>query len=159
MNNIFETIYCWLDSFFGISLEQYLQGFSCATQGYTSANQFNLYGGVALGLAAFVMILYYYIINHPRQNRWWIWMLYGLAVGIINFIVAAWKTIYDLNNGLIDDCLVNMRDSSGYIIGQLITTTDCIGFAVVNLLWSMVFYAILSVLFKWFSTNCKHSPF
>ena len=159
MNNIFETIYCWLNSFFGTSLELYLKGYSCATQMYDSSNQFNLYGCWALVTAILIMILYYYVINHPRQNRWWVWLLYGLAVGIINFIIATWKTIHELRNGLIDDCLVNTRDSSGYIIGQLITTTDCIGFAFVNFLWSMVFYVILSLLFKWLSSNCKHSPF
>jgi len=152
----FETIYRWFISFFGSDLADYLSGFVCATkeqeEGYFGSNHFLMYGFIALGVALAVVLIYYYVINHPRFNRRGSWLLMLLLVGVINFFVGALMTRGDLNAGNIGECLVN-SEKGGVSIG------DCWMFGLANFFVSVIFFIIFSVGLKWWSTNCKRTPF
>lgn len=150
----FETIYRWFTGWFGGDMADYLSGYKCPTDetdgGYIAANQFTMYGFIALGIALAMIGIYYYLIDHPRFNRLWNWLLVLVLVGISNLLIGALMTKGDLNAGNIDDCLIN--GSNGGIFNS---TTWMFGLA--NFVVSILFFFILSLAFKWGSRNCKHS--
>jgi hypothetical protein len=154
--NIFEVIYRWFGSFFGGDMADYLSGYVCPSDvtdgGYLGENEFLMYGFIALGIAFAVMFIYYYAVNHPRFNRWWSWAIMLLFVGFANLFIGAFGTLGDLWAGNIEDCLVNGSNGG-------IGTATCWLFGLANLVISMVFFIILSFVFKWGSRNCKYSPF
>jgi len=152
----FETIYRWFASFFGGDMADYLSGYICPSGdsegGYLGNNQFVTYGFIALGIALVVMLIYYYVINHPRFNKWWSWLLMLLLVGVSNFAIAIgmlWNEWYTVGTA---ECLI-AGGNGGIDINTLI------GFGIANFIVSILFFIILSIAFKWWSTNCKRCPF
>jgi hypothetical protein len=153
---LFETIYRWFASLFGGDMADYLSGYVCPSEesegGYVGNNQFAMYGIIALGIALAVMFIYYYVINHPRFNKWWSWLLMLLLVGISNFGIAIarlWDEYYTVGTA---ECLIT--GENGGIDGN-----TAIGFGLANFIVSAIFFIIFSIGLKWWSTNCKRSPF
>lgn len=162
MEELLGNIYCWFESLFGQYLSEYLWGYDCQTQGYDCKNLFNSIGLITLGISFVFVLAYYYLplflFNHPRSNRWWNWLIILLFAGIISFFVAYGWTVNDFLNGDIGDCLMYTRDAEGNIISQLIFTTDCWLFGLSNFFVSTIFFIGWTLLLKWGSRNCKHSP-
>jgi hypothetical protein len=157
MDEILGTIYCLFESLFGQYLAEYLWGYDCNTETYNRI-LFNSIGLIAIVVSLSWVVLYYYVINHPRFNKWWHWVIMLIILGGINLFIAYGWTVSDFTNGLIGDCLMYTRNEEGEIISQLIYESDCWMFGVVNFIVSVVFFILFSFLFKWWSTNCKHSP-
>lgn len=152
------SIYCFLDYVFGINLAEYLWGYDCTTGGYTNENLFNIIGGLTIVITLFFTLIYYYAIRHPRFTGWGSWLLVMAIVGIINFFIGYGWTINDLLNGKIGDCLVYIFDQDGKIISTQIDSLNCIMFGVVNFLFSILLFALLSFSLKWWSKHAKYSP-
>ena len=152
----FEAIYRWFISLYGYDLADYLSGYVCPSEesegGYLASNQFLVYGFVALGIAFVVTLIYYYVINHPRFNKLWSWLIVLLLVGISNLLIGALMTIGDLGAGNIGDCLINGENGGIY-------NSNCWMFGLANFLISAAFFIIFSVGLKWWSKNCKRTPF
>jgi len=153
----FETIYRWFASFFGGDMADYLSGYICPSDdsegGYLGNNQFITYGFIALGIALVVMLIYYYVINHPRFNKWWSWLLMLLLVGVSNLAIAV-GMLWGVWDTVTDDIVCLIEGGSGGI-----NENTCIGFSIANFIVSILFFIILSIAFKWWSTNCKRCPF
>jgi hypothetical protein len=153
---LFETIYRWFASLFGGDLADYLSGYICSSEetegGYLGSNQFVMYGFIALAIALVIVVIYYYGINHPRFNKWWSWLLMLLLVGLSNLFIGALMTSGDLAAGEIGDCLINGENGGIY-------DSNCWMFGLANFIVSVLFFIIFSVGLKWWSTNCKRSPF
>jgi len=152
----FETIYRWFASLFGGDMADYLSGYVCPSEesegGYLASNQFIMYGVIALGIAFVVMFFYYYIINHPRFNKWWSWLLMLLLVGLSNLFIGALITRDDLSVGNMGECLINGENGGIY-------DSNCWMFGLADLCVSATFFIIFSIGLKWWSTNCKRTPF
>jgi hypothetical protein len=153
---LFETIYRWFAALFGGDMADYLSGYICPSEqsegGYLGNNQYVMYGFIALGIALAVMLIYYYVVNHPRFNKWWSWLLMLLLVGISNFVIVIamlWNEWYTVGTA---ECLI--AGGNGGIDGN-----TCIGFGLAHAIVSILFFIIFSIGFKWWSTNCKRSPF
>ena len=157
MENFLGIIYCWFESLFGRNLAEYLWGFD--GNEYTGAVGYNTIGIITIALSLAVSLTYYYLINHPRFNRWWSWLIVLLVNGTINLFVGYSITVNALLNGEIADSLVYERDVEGNIVSELITISDCWGFGFSNFIVSTMFFIILSLFVKWGSRNCKYSPF
>ena len=135
MGEFFGSIYCWFEDFFGISLADYLWGQSSPLQ------MENMFIGIGLSMATIsivVAVIFYYIINHPRLNNWWGWGIFLVINSIINFFVG-WQWV--------------LKD---YYAGNMIiinpsTNTDMI--------ISIVFFFIFSMIIKWWSKSCPTAPF
>ncbi|MDR0603768.1 MAG: hypothetical protein LBG80_05635 [Bacteroidales bacterium] len=152
---MFDTIYGWFSSLFGGDLDSYLLGYVCPaedTEESWGASQYTMYGFIALGIALVIMLIYYYAINHPRFNRWWSWILMLLLVGLSNFFIGAETTLSDLWAGNIGDCLINGGNGGVYDI-------NCWMFGLANFFVSVIFFIIFSIGLKWWSANCKRTPF
>jgi hypothetical protein len=154
--NIFETIYRWFAAFFGGDMADYLSGYICPSDdsdgGYLGNNQYIIYGFIAISIALAVMLIYYYVINHPRFNKLWSWLLMILIVGVSNFGLAIgllWNEWYTVGTA---ECLI--KGENGGIDGN-----TCIGFGFAHSIISILFFIIFSIGLKWWSTNCKRSPF
>lgn len=163
METLLGKIYCLFESLFGQHLAEYLWGYNCETQVYDNKNLFNVIGLITISLTVLFVIGYYYLpcwlFNHPRSNRWWNWLIILVVAGIINFFIAYGWTINDFLNGMIGDCLMYVRDSEGNIVAQLIYQSDCLLFGVANFLVTILVFILSSLLIKWWSRNCKYSPF
>lgn len=145
---MFETIYRWFISLFGTNLAEHLSGWDEAAGDYSKTNLFTIIGIITLSVAIVVCVIYYYVLNHPRQNRWWKWLLFWLLpVAVFGFIVAFATTVSDV---LSDNVSSNIADIRGL---------DCLGFGFANLIIASLFFIICSVIIKWWSSNCKNSPF
>ena len=105
-------------------------------------------GIVMLASVVIVGLLYYYVINHPRWNRWFWWLLIGLLLAVANSITA---------RIMADSMLVKLYTDAEmempYGIAQFLP------FCVVVGVLTLFFFFIFSFIVKWGSRNCKHSPF
>lgn len=103
-----------------------------------------LYGTIALvtiavgwGLAA----IYYYVINSVRFARWWHWLslmiIAVLAVPILSYVI---------NNAV-------------FTANDLSYSNEMVSFAFSNTVWAALMYVVASFSLRWWSTNCRHTPF
>lgn len=147
MGQFFGSMYCWFEDFFGIELANYLWGQAAPEQ---QTNMFIGLGFSMLGISLFMMILFYYIINHPKMNNWWSWLIFFAVNAVLNFVVGWQWVLSDYYEGL-------MVDSSG--ISLNIGEGDILCFGVSNAFLSMTAFILFSYLFKWWSTNASKAPF
>ncbi|MCX6235959.1 MAG: hypothetical protein NTY07_00140 [Bacteroidia bacterium] len=154
------TIYCWFESLFGQDLAEHLWGWDMGTQDYTKANQFNTIGLYMLVVSIFMVVFFYYILNHPRFNRWWSWsLILGLNAGL-NFLYAWLITLSDLSNNFISDDLVYIRDvNTNQIVTQKLSESNCVYFGIANTLIACLFFIIFSFTVRWWSKNCSTCPY
>ena len=102
-------------------------------------------GWLMLTFSLLGMVVYYYVFNHPKFNRWFHWLFLPVAIiCLINFAIA-----YFMADGVVWDAF---GKTDGYV-------SQIIGFACVNAFWTFIFSLIISMCIKWKSTNAKHSPF
>ena len=91
---------------------------------------------------------YYYILNHPRCNRGWHWLLFNAGTSILNFIVSwglSWSQIHNFYGQ------AHMMSPYGW---ASYFSLSSIVFA-----WTFILFFLFSFIIKWWSRNCKHSPF
>lgn len=147
MNLIFETIYGWFVSIYGQDLDQFLLGGVCdgdSISEWTGRFLYTPIGMVTLAIAAIIFVVYYYVINSSKWNKPWHWLLVMLLVGIINLFVGYAWTSSELPN--IGECLN-------------VVEVDCWLFGLANLLVSWLFFIVLTIAFKWWSSSCRRTPF
>lgn len=99
-----------------------------------------------VGLFVFIsslltVVIYYYIINRPRYNIWTRWLFFGFGIAVINFVFS----YYWIKNKLF---------TLGYVY-----VAEYYWFAAFTALISFIFYFILSQMLRWWSSNCKGTPF
>lgn len=159
LEELLGNLYCWFESLYGTNLSEHLWGWEDTTQAYTGPLIYNSIGFYTLLISAIFMILYYYVINHPRFCKWWHWGLVAILNSVVALFIGWYRTYSDYNNGVIADSLMYLRDENGEIIGYLIYPFECWGFGVANMIVAFIFFFLLSLLFHWWSTNAKYAPF
>ena len=107
-----------------------------------------------LGISFAVMILYYYIIDHPMLCNWWGWSIFLLISCLVNFIVGWQWTLIDLYEGL----MTTIDPQTQQEVALNIDESNCLCFGVTNMLISILAFVIFSFLFKWKSRNCSKAP-
>lgn len=159
MENFFGQIYCWFQSFYGQDLSYFLWGYDPATEAYSNPNIYNLVGLITLAISLILVIVFYYIINHPRYCKWWSWLLTLGLNGLIALFVGYGIVMSKYVNGYIPDELMYNRDENGNIVSVLIGESNCWGVGIANLFIAVLLFFVLSFLFKWWSSSAKHIPF
>ena len=144
---MFETIYRWFISLFGSNLAEHLSGWDEVTGDYSKINIFSLVGIITLIITIVLCFAYYYLINHPRFNRWWSWLIVLITAAVINFGIAFGLTFSD-----------NLNDNISSDIAD-ISYFNCLGFGFTNVIVSSLYFVIISLIIKWGSRNAKYSPF
>ena len=160
---MFNTIYGWFSSLYGVDLDDYLIGFTRMVNAegdpVWEANHYVMFGFIALGIALFIAITYYYIINSALFNKIWSWLTMLLITGLVNLFIGAGVLISRLNSGEIDRCLDEIAQDGTEIYLNSVTIADCWMFGLANLFVSVAFFIIISLIIKWGSSICKRSPF
>ena len=152
MDQFFGSIYCWLEDFFGLPLADYLWGVSSPRQ--TSV----MFIGIGLSMIVIslaIVVLYYYIVNHPRLNNWWGWTIFLGVNAAINFVVGWQWVLKDYYDGL----MVKLDPATGKEIDLDIFPSDIIAFGVTNMINAMITFLVFSYIIKWWSSNCSSAPF
>lgn len=158
MENVFGQIYSWFQSLFGQDLSYYLWGYDPSTESYTNPNIYNHIGPLTLMISLLLVIVFYFIINHPR-SKWWNWLIALGTNGIVALFVGYSIVKSKYINGYIHDSLMYQRDEDGNILSVLIGESNCWGFGIANMLVAIIAFIILSFILKWWSSGAKHIPF
>ena len=159
MENLLGQIYCWFQSLYGQDLSYFMWGYNPAAEDYSNPNLYNLVGLITLVISLIVVVVFYYIINHPRYCKWWSWIITLGINSIIALFVGFGITVSKLINGFIPESLVYQFDEDGNITSTLIGQTNCWGFGIANFFVAAMFFIILSFMLKWWSSCAKHVPF
>lgn len=152
MGQFFGSMYCWFEDFFGIELANYLWGQAAPEQ------QTNMFIGIGLsmfGVSLFMMVLFYYIINHPKMANWWSWLIFLAGNAIVNFIIGWQWVLADYFKGL----MVSLDPATNQQVPLNIGEGDILCFGVSNMILSVLVFTVSSYLFKWWSTNVSNAPF
>lgn len=105
-------------------------------------------GIIMIASAVGIPLIYYYVVNHPRCNHWRHWLFFALGAAALNFIID-WF--------LAKDKLIAFYNQSQ---SEMPYTWDrFFMLALMGFLWTLLFFAIFSIIEKWGSRNCKHTPF
>lgn len=152
MGEIFGSIYCWFEEFFGEELANYLWGEASPLQ---DSNMFIGIGMSMLAISFFVMVAFYYIVNHPRLCNWWGWLIFVCVSAVVNFIVG-WQWVL---RHLYAGNMVAPDPQTGLDVPLNIDEADCICFGVSNMILSILAVIIFSFIIKWKSTNVSQAPF
>lgn len=103
---------------------------------------------IILIISFFSVILFYYGINHPRYNRWWHWLLHNVCTGVI---ISIFTALYS------SDAIIGYYAENG--MESPYSWTNYFTLSLISFFWSLIIFFIFSFMFKWWSINCKHSPF
>lgn len=151
MGQFFGSIYCWFEDFFGLELADYLWGV------LSPRSDTNIYIGIGLTMLAIslgVALTFYYLVNHPRLNNWWCWLIFLAVNAGINFIVGWQWVLKHYYAGL----MVKYDAATNLEVAANVQEADIICFGVANMLLSVLAFAIFSFIVKWWSTNCHNAP-
>lgn len=152
MGEFFGSIYCWLEDFFGIELANYLWGESSPEQ---LSNMFIGIGLSMLCITFVIVVFYYYVVNHPRLNNWWGWLIFCSINAIINFIVGWQWVLKDYYDGF----MVKKDAATGKMVDLSLSKSDLLAFGVTNMIDAILAFLFISYIIKWWSTNCSRAPF
>lgn len=152
MGEFFGSIYCWFEEFFGIELANYLWGESSLL---SQTNSFIGIGWSMFGISFAMVLIYYYVINHPQLNHWWGWIIFLVINGIINFIVGWLWVLKDYYDGK----MITIDPATNLQMPLNIGESEIIYFGVSNMFISVIAFIVFSFILKWWSTNCSRAPF
>lgn len=153
MGEFFGTMYCWLfEDFFGLELADYLWGISSPK---SQINSFIGIGWTMLGISLAFVLIYYYVVNHPRLNNWWGWGIFLVANAITNFMVGWQWVLKDYYQGK----MITIDPATNLEIELNIGESNILCFGVSNMFLSILAFFIFTLIFKWWSNNCSNTPF
>lgn len=134
---------------YGQDLFYHLKGWDNGMQDFVAANnQFPTIWLVTFFSALIVFVVYYYILNHPRFNKVWHWLITMAVLAIGIFI---WS------RGLV------MSDIAGVSLHPVdpalnVSADNALMFGVYNAVLSAIFFLFFSIVGRFGSKNCKNSP-
>lgn len=144
---MFEFFYKW-KSFYGAELFEHLKGWDDTIADYNYAHcRFPQLFLVTIGIAIVLFFLYYYVINHPRFNRWWSWLIMFLLVAAGAFGYSYYVVHADIvYNNIAPSLQYAISTSNGLLLG------------IYSAIMAILLFLLLTLLLRHWSSNCKHSP-
>lgn len=115
----------------------YSQGFS------DKFYNLGLYDAVAIITAVIAWggaVIYYYVINSVKFDRWYHWLITLAVVTVIAPVVC-----YAYNDYVFAD-------------NNLLYIGESVYFEFVNMLFTALLFVIASFSVRWWSSNCRHTP-
>ncbi len=151
-------LYKWFNFLYSKDMDDYLAGYSAATNTYYNFHQvgYPMLGGISIALAVVTALVYYYAINRASMNRWYHWCIAGLVAGVVNFLVAFILTNDAFQAG---DIYAALCDGSDGQCGIAVGMDACAMVGLSNFIIAFLIYFVASMLVKWWSTNCRRTPF
>jgi hypothetical protein len=101
--------------------------------------------GMAAATALLMVVLFYYVINSPRFNKRVHWFMMMAVVAVFNFCFVSViqypaDVIYEGNNAI-------------HPLG------DWLVYGAMHTFWTILLFTAFSFGLKWWSRNCKTTPF
>ena len=129
-------------------LDNYLSGFNPADSTYYDFHNvgYPMLGWITIILSAVFVILYYWYDN-AGKNQVTHWLIWGVIGGLVNLGISAYLCYNAMSLG----------DMLQY--GFVVSSANCLMLGFANLLLTIVFYFLFSLVGKKFSTNCRRTPF
>ena len=121
----------------------------------SQTNSFIGIGWSMFGISFAMVLIYYYVINHPQLNHWWGWIIFLVINGIINFIVGWQWVLKDSYDGK----MITIDPATNLQMPLNIGESEIIYFGVSNMFISVIAFIVFSFILKWWSTNCSRAPF
>ena len=134
---------------YGQDLFYHLKGWDNGMQDFVAANnQFPTIWLVTILSALAMFVVFYYILNHPRFNRFWHWLI---ALAILAIGIFIWS------RGLV---LADITGASMHPVDPSlnISTDNAMMFGVYNVFLSALFFLFFSIIGRFGSKNCKNTP-
>ena len=143
----FEFFYK-LKNVYGAELYEHLKGWDDSLMDYNpDYNQFPSICVSTFAICIGVFVLFYYLLNSPRFNRWWSWLIMLIIVGASAFGWGYQVVNTDIVSQSIAPSLITK-------IGSLNATM----FGLYNMVLASIIFFVLTIAFRHWSKNCKHSP-
>jgi hypothetical protein len=151
MGQFFGSFYCMLEDLFGLDLANYMWGL---VSPYATSNLF-----IPIGLTMFIislvfMLVYYYVLDHPKLCSLWGWLLF-LTINLVINVVVGWQWV---QMHLYEGRMVFINNKDHQEIPLPVDEWNCFLFGVANGLLSILTFVAFSYMFKWKSTNCWVAP-
>lgn len=102
---------------------------------------YGIVGIISAAMAWGAAAIFYYAINSVRFARWWHWLSTLAIVSILAPIVC-----YCVNSSIFN--------SENYSYAA-----EMVSFEGVNMIFTAVLYVVASYSIRWWSSNCRHTPF
>ena len=134
---------------YGQDLFYHLKGWDNGMQDFVAANnQFPTIWLVTFFSALLVFVVYYYILNHPRFNKVWHWLI---TMAVLAIGIFFWS------RGLV------LSDIAGVSLHPIdpalnVSADNALMFGVYNAVLSAIFFLFFSIVGRFGSKNCKNSP-
>lgn len=134
---------------YGQDLFYHLKGWDNGMQDFVAANnQFPTIWLVTFFSALLVFVVYYYILNHPRFNKVWHWLI---AMAVLAIGIFFWS------RGLV------LSDIAGISMHPIdpalnVSADNALMFGVYNAVLSAIIFFFFSIVGRFGSKNCKNSP-
>jgi len=135
---------------YGEDLFYHLKGWDSGLQDFVqSNNQFMAIWCITAGASLFMAVLYYFILNHPRLNRTWIWTIFMAVLSVGMFFYGRTLVVSDIFGRSLHpvDPALNVGLNNAMMFG------------VYEAVLAALFFFLFSVAMKWGSKNCKNVPF
>ena len=156
MNEFFFSIYSWFcDS--SLTVFKIMNAIWGDDEELLLSSSFPSIGITAAVISVVVAIAFYiWPINHPRFKAWWAWLIMLLTNAAINFgltFAFIHHRIGDIEKS--EEALEMFTDEETLSL----PFAQWMDLALSNLCVSIMFFIVASLIFNWFSTNCRFSPF
>ena len=143
----FEFFYK-LKNVYGAELYEHLKGWDDSLMDYNpDYNQFPSICVSTFAICIGVFVLFYYLLNSPRFNRWWSWLIMLIIVGASAFGWGYQVVNTDIVSQSIAPSLIAK-------IGSLNATM----FGLYNMVLASIIFFVLTLALRHWSKNSKHSP-
>lgn len=96
---------------------------------------------ITVALTWGIAVLYYYVINSVNFDRWWHWAVMLLLAALVTPTAC-----YAVSDAALAQAGVDYTVQ----LGQ---------FEMQHVIWAAVLFSIASMAIRWWSTNCRHTPF
>ena len=134
---------------YGQDLFYHLKGWDNGMQDFVAANnQFPTIWLVTFFSALLVFVVYYYILNHPRFNKVWHWLITMAVLAIGIFFWSRGLVLSDIAG-------VSMHPIDSALN---VSADNALMFGVYNAVLSAIFFFFFSIVGRFGSKNCKNSP-
>lgn len=136
--------------FYGGDLFYHLKGWDSGLQDFVSENnQFPTIWLVTVLSALAAFAIFYYVVNHPRFNRTWHWLLVMVVLMIGMFCYSRGLVMADISGASAHpiDPSLNVAQNNATLFG------------VYNACLSALFFFLMSLAGRFGSKNAKNTPF
>lgn len=156
MNEFFTSIYSWFCNS-SMTVFKIVEPIWGDDEELLLSSSFPMIGITAAVISIIAAVAFYiWPINHPRFKAWWAWLIVLLTNAVINFGLAfafVHHRISDIEKSEEALELFTEEETLTLPFGQWLD------FALSNACVSIMFFIVASLIFTWFSTNCRFSPF